>query len=96
MSNIQTNLIAQFKKIGFSSPVFTLAELRSLFEKNGVWIINGQEYDSKHVRTIFANCSVGPGSRIGESVKRGQFPLFFKHPGRAVYSLYDKSVSSDD
>lgn len=96
MSNIQTNLIAQFKKIGFSSPVFTLAELQTLFEINGVWNINGQEYDSKYIRTIFANCSVGPGNRVGEAVKRGQLPLFFKHPGKAVYSIYDKSVSPDD
>ncbi|MCF4009595.1 8-oxoguanine DNA glycosylase OGG fold protein [Rheinheimera sp. UJ63] len=96
MSNIQTNLMAEFKKIGFYSPVFTLAELQSLFEQNGIWVINGQEYDSKHVRTIFANCSVGPGNRVGESVKRGHLPLFIKCPGKAVYSFYEKSASSDD
>lgn len=96
MSNIQTNLIAEFEKIGFSSPIFTLAELQSLFEKNGVWVINGQEYDSKHVRTIFANFSIGPGDRVGESVKKGQLPLFTKLPGKAVYSFYDKPGSSED
>ncbi len=88
MNNIQTNLIAEFAKIGFSSTVFTLAQLQSLFERNGVWVINGQEYDSKHVRTIFANHSVGPGSRVGESVKRGSAPLFIKHLEPGTYSIY--------
>lgn len=95
MSNIQKNLIAEFEKIGFCSDSFTLADLQSRFEKNGVWVINGQEYDSKHVRTIFANHSVGPGSRVGESVKRGSAPLFIKHLKPATYSIFDKFASVD-
>ncbi len=92
MSNIQTNLIAEFEKIGFCSDSFTLADLQSRFEKNGVWVINGQEYDSKHVRTIFANHSVGPGSRVGESVKRGSVPLFIKHLEPGTYSIYSSEA----
>ena len=95
MNNIQTNLIAEFEKIGFSSAVFTLAELRSLFEKNGVLVINGQYYDSKHFGTMFANNSVGPGSRVGESVRRGAAPLFIKHLEPATYSIFDKFAASD-
>ena len=99
MSNIQTNLIAEFEKSGFSSKSFTLAELQSRFEKNGVWTINGQEYDSKHVRTIFANHSIGPGNRVGEAVKRGNSPLFIKHlePGRyAIYGSVAFSLLKQD
>lgn len=92
MNNIQTNLIAEFEKKGFSSAKFTLADLQSRFEKNGVWVINGHEYDSKHVKTIFANYSVGPGSRVGESVKRGAAPLFIKHLEPATYSIYSSDA----
>lgn len=95
MSNIQTNLIAEFEKKGFSSAKFTLAELRGLFEKDGVLAINGQNYDSAHFGTMFANNSVGPGSRVGESVKRGAAPLFIKHLEPATYSIFDKYASVD-
>ena len=95
MSNIQKNLIAEFERIGFSSPVFSLAELQSRFEQNGVWIINGEKYDSGNAKSNIANFSIGPGDRIGAGVKRGLPPLFNKHPGKGVYSIYEQSAVSD-
>lgn len=94
MSNIQTNLIAEFAKNGFSSPVFTFADLETLVEKNGVWVINGQEYHPGYAKSNIANLSIGPGNRIGAGVKRGLSPLFIKHTGDAVYSIYGRSESS--
>lgn len=87
MSNLRDRIRFEIERRRLSEP-FTVKQLKHLAESNG-GRIGGNNVNLKHINSVLANQSIGPGPRRGESVKRGQKALFQCH-GRGTYSLiYD-------
>ncbi|WP_100644036.1 hypothetical protein [Alteromonas facilis] len=86
MSNIRQHLLAEVEA-GKMDTTFTLKELAEKFGHDEFWLIDGKKYDANTVKTIFSNNSIGPGDRVGESVKRGSTALFIKGEERGTYTI---------
>ena len=87
MPNLKDSIKAVIEN-GELSDVFQTRDITSLNSKDKYCVVNGQKYRKDSVRQILANHSVGPGTRKGESIKRGQEILFVKL-GRGRYSLFE-------
>ena len=95
MANLRDHLKIEIDKGTLQEP-FTAAQLRNIFDNNGMLSIGGAKHESKHIGTYLANLSTGPGNRLGESVKRGVEKLFIRHEERGVYSLDYETYDLDE
>lgn len=84
MSNLRDLIRLEIERGNLSEP-FKVKELRALIERNQGLL--GGERAPKDINSYLANHSTGPGSRIGESVRRGQQKLFVKHDQPGTYSI---------
>lgn len=87
MTNLRDDIKQEIKN-GNLKETFTLDEVKHIKRIGDICFINNNEYSVTGVGERLANHSVGPGKRMGESVKRGQKSLYNKHEGRGLYSLY--------
>lgn len=89
MSNLGDLIRIAIERGDISEP-FRTGEVRAFIERHqGILDVKVQP---EYVASYLANHSTGPGTRVGESVRRGQKRLFIKHEGPATYSL-DYSIA---
>jgi hypothetical protein len=84
MSNLRDLIRLEIERGNFSEP-FKVKELRALIDRNHGLLAGTNA--PKDLNAYLANHSSGPGSRMGESVRRGKKQLFIKHDEPATYSI---------
>jgi len=84
MSNLRDLLQIEIQRGKLSEP-FSVTEVRRLIRANRGLL--GGTTPPRHLNAYLANHSTGPGSRVGEAVRRGAARLFVKHSKPGTYSL---------
>ena len=86
MANLRDHIRSEIERGKLKEP-FSVSDVTAFTDSQGRCRVGGGNYDPLWINSYLANHSTGPGTREGESVRRGGERLFIKHEKRGMYSL---------